>query len=104
MSHPIGIIIDMNNADAHLTETTTDTAATASVDAIKVNEPLPGQRASIEPYMRAADLCFRFGQEGDGIRRLRQAYGIAPEDPRVREGLASHAVDLDATTAVPPGP
>ena len=81
-----------------------DTAATASVDAIKVNEPLPGQRASIEPYMRAADLCFRFGQEGDGIRRLRQAYGIAPEDPRVREGLASHAVDLDATTAVPPGP
>jgi cytochrome c-type biogenesis protein CcmH/NrfG len=81
-----------------------DTAATASVDAIKVNEPLPGQRASIEPYMRAADLCFRFGQEGDGIRRLRQAYGIAPEDPRVREGLAAHAVDLDATTAVPPGP
>jgi cytochrome c-type biogenesis protein CcmH/NrfG len=81
-----------------------DTAATASVDAIKVNEPLPGQRASIEPYMRAADLAFRFGQEGDGIRRLRQAYGIAPEDPRVREGLASHAVDLDATTAVPPGP
>ena len=81
-----------------------DTAATAAVDSIKVNEPLPGQRPSIEPYMRAADLAFRFGQEGDGIRRLRQAYGIAPEDPRVREGLAAHAVDLDATTAVPPGP
>jgi Flp pilus assembly protein TadD len=81
-----------------------DTAATAAVDSIKVNEPLPGQRPSIEPYMRAADLAFRFGQEGDGIRRLRQAYGIAPQDPRVREGLASHAVDLDDTTAIDLGP
>lgn len=81
-----------------------DTAATAAVDSIKVNEPLPGQRPSIEPYMRAADLSFRFGQEGDGIRRLRQAYGIAPQDPRVREGLASHAVDLDDTTAIDLGP
>lgn len=81
-----------------------DTAATAAVDSIKVNEPLPGQRPSIEPYMRAADLAFRFGQEGDGIRRLRQAYGIAPQDPRVREGLAAHAVDLDDTTAIDLGP
>jgi Flp pilus assembly protein TadD len=81
-----------------------DTAAPAALDSIKVNEPLPGQRPSIEPYMRAADLAFRFGQEGDGIRRLRQAYGIAPQDPRVREGLASHAVDLDDTTAIDLGP
>ena len=81
-----------------------DTAETAALDAIKVNEPLPGQRASIEPYVRAADLSFRFGKKSDGVRRLRQAYGIAPQDPRVREGLASHAVDLDDTTAIDLGP
>lgn len=81
-----------------------DTAATSAVDAIKVNEPLPGQRPSIEPYMRAADLAFRFGRESDGIRRLRQAYGILPEDPRIAEALAAHNVARTKDTAVELGP
>ena len=81
-----------------------DTAAAAAVDAIKVNEPLPGQRASIEPYMRAADLSFRFGRESDGVRRLRQAYGLLPDDPRIAEQLASHGVARGKDTALPPGP
>lgn len=81
-----------------------DTAATAAVDAIKVNEPLPGQRPSIEPYVRAADLSFRFGRESDGVRRLRQAYGIAPNDPRLIEALAAHNVERNKTTAIELGP
>jgi predicted Zn-dependent protease len=81
-----------------------DTAATAAVDAIKVNEPLPGQRPSIEPYVRAADLAFRFGRESDGVRRLRQAYGIAPNDPRLNEALAAHNVERNKNTAVELGP
>ena len=81
-----------------------DTAATAAVDAIKVNEPLPGQRPSIEPYMRAADLSFRFGRESDGVRRLRQAYGILPDDPRIADGLAAHNVARNKDTAIELGP
>jgi tetratricopeptide (TPR) repeat protein len=81
-----------------------DTAALAAVDSIKVNEPLPGQRASIEPYMRDAELCFSFGKEADGVRRLRQAYGIAPEDPRITRMLEEHGVKRGKDTALPLGP
>ena len=81
-----------------------DTAETAALDAIKVNEPLPGQRASIEPYVRAADLSFRFGKKSDGVRRLRQAYGIAPQDPRVLEALAANGVEVNKDTAIGLGP
>lgn len=81
-----------------------DTATTAALDSIKVNEPLPGQRPSIEPYLRAADLSFRFDKEADGVRRLRQAYGIAPADPRIIEALDSHKVTRGKDTALPLGP
>jgi predicted Zn-dependent protease len=81
-----------------------DTAATSAIDSIKVNEPLPGQRASIEPYMRAADLAFKFGKEADGVRRLRQAYGIIPNDPRITDALAAHQVAIGKDTALPLGP
>jgi tetratricopeptide (TPR) repeat protein len=81
-----------------------DTAVASAMDSIKVNEPLPGQRPSIEPYMRAADLSFRFGKEADGIRRLRQAYGIAPNDPRIVEALDAHKVTRGKETALPLGP
>ena len=81
-----------------------DTAATSAVDAIKVNEPLPDQRASIEPYMRDADLCFQFGKDAEGVRRLRQAYGIAPEDPRINQALEQRGVARGKDTALPPGP
>ncbi len=81
-----------------------DTAATAAVDAIKVNEPLPGQRASIEPYLRDATLCFRYGRDAEGVRRLRQAYGIAPDDPRVQQALRDRGVAEGKDTALPLGP
>lgn len=81
-----------------------DTASTAAMDSIKVNEPLPGQRASIDPYLRAADLAFKFGKDADGIRRLRQAYGIQPKDGRIVEALASHNVVCGKDTALPLGP
>ena len=81
-----------------------DTAMTAALDAIKVNEPLPGQRPSIEPYMRAAELSFKFGKDSDGVRRLRQAYGILPNDPRIADALAEHKVNRGKDTALPLGP
>ena len=81
-----------------------DTAMTAALDSIKVNEPLPGQRPSIEPYMRAAELSFKFGKDSDGVRRLRQAYGILPNDPRIADALAEHKVNRGKDTALPLGP
>jgi cytochrome c-type biogenesis protein CcmH/NrfG len=81
-----------------------DTAVTAADDAIKVNEPLPGARPSIEPYVRAADLAFRFGKDAQGIRRLRQAYGINPEDNRIADMLRAHGLKVGKDTALPLGP
>ncbi len=81
-----------------------DTAVTAVNDAIKVNEPMPGALPSIEPYMRAADLAFRFGKEPQGVRRLRQAYGIIPGDPRIVEALKAHNIAINKDTALPIGP
>lgn len=80
-----------------------DTAVTAADDAIKVNEPVPGGRPSIEPYMRAAELAFKFGKEPAGVRRLRQAYGIIPDDPRIVEQLRAHGVTIGKETALPLG-
>lgn len=81
-----------------------DTAVTAADEAIKVNEPLPGGRASIDPYMRAADLAFRYGKDAQGVRRLRQAYGINPDYPPIAVELQKRGVKIDATTALPVGP
>ena len=80
-----------------------DTAATAAVDAIKVNEPLPGQRPSIEPYVRAADLAEhrrrrrqdhqgdrrsgRVDEEGQGRRPRQGALDHRGQDPRPRREL-----------------
>ena len=42
---------------------------------------------STEPYYRMAMLQAKLGNESEAMRRLRQAYGINPEDPRVRAAL-----------------
>ncbi len=80
-----------------------DTAMQAADDAIKVNEPVPGERLSTEPYLRAADVCFKFGREEEGVRRLRQAYGINPDDPRVAQQLREHGVQPSKAIVLPPG-
>jgi hypothetical protein len=38
------------------------------------------------------------------VRRLRQAYGIAPEDPRINQALDQRGVARGKDTALPPGP
>jgi hypothetical protein len=81
-----------------------DTAVTAADEAIKVNEPLPGGRASIDPYVRAADLAFRYGKDAQGVRRLRQAYGVNPDYPPISVELQKRGVKIDASTALPVGP
>jgi tetratricopeptide (TPR) repeat protein len=80
-----------------------DTAVQAADDAIRMNEPVPGQRLSTEPYLRAAEVAFRFGREEAGIRRLRQAYGINPDDPRVAILLREHGVQPGKAIVLPPG-
>lgn len=80
-----------------------DTAVQAADDAIRMNEPIPGQRLSTEPYLRAAEVAFRFGKEDAGVRRLRQAYGINPDDPRVSVMLREHGVQPGRAIALPPG-
>lgn len=80
-----------------------DTALQAADDSIKVNDPLPGQRASVEPYLRAADVCFHFGREEQGVRRLRQAYGLNPDDPRTAQALREHNVAPSKAIILPPG-
>jgi len=38
------------------------------------------------------------------VRRLRQAYGILPNDPRIADALAEHKVNRGKDTALPLGP
>ncbi|MBL9141722.1 MAG: tetratricopeptide repeat protein [Phycisphaerae bacterium] len=80
-----------------------DTALQAADDAIKVNDPVPGQKMSTEPYLRAAEVSFKYGREEAGVRRLRQAYGINPDDPRVSILLREHNVQPGKAIALPPG-
>lgn len=80
-----------------------DTAMQAAEDSIKVNEPVPGERLSSEPYLRAAEVCFKFGREDAGVRRLRQAYGVNPDDPRVAQLLRDHGVQPSKAIALPAG-
>lgn len=80
-----------------------DTAMQAADDSIKVNEPVPGELLSTEPYLRAAEVSFKFGREEAGIRRLRQAYGINPDDPRVAQLLRDHGVQPGKAIILSPG-
>lgn len=80
-----------------------DTAMQAAEDAIKVNEPVPGGRLSTEPYMRAAEVCFKYGRKEMGVRRLRQAYGVNPDDPRVVEALRAQGITPGKAIVLPPG-
>ncbi len=75
-----------------------DTAGTAIVAAIELSD---GREA--EPYLDAARFAERIGDQAEAIRRLRQAYGIAPEDPRVIAMLREYGEVPGRTIALPPG-
>jgi len=50
-----------------------------------------------------AMLQEKLGNEDEALRRLRQAYGINPEDPRVREALQQRGQILGPTLGLPRG-
>jgi tetratricopeptide (TPR) repeat protein len=58
---------------------------------------------STEPYWRMAMLQEKLGNESETIRRLRQAYGINPQDPRVQEALQQRGQILGPTLGLPRG-
>lgn len=75
-----------------------DTARTAFDTAIVLDD---GQ--STDPYLDAAGLAERIGDLDEAVRRLRQAYGIKPEDDRVVVGLRRLGEIPGPTIALPPG-
>ena len=79
-----------------------DSALTALRAAIEVDAGVVQPR-TVMPYLQLALLQQRLGNQPDAIRRLRQAYGISPNDPRVRQALMAAGIPTDAQTALPPG-
>ncbi len=79
-----------------------DSAVTALRSAIEVDNGVITPRSAM-PYVEMAALQHKLGNQLEAIRRLRQAYGIAPKDPRILQALAQAGVPVDAQTALPPG-
>lgn len=75
-----------------------DTAHTAALAAIEVDNG-----ASAVPYYQAALVAQRLGQNDDAVRRLRQGYGINPNDTRIRTMLVELGEVPGPTIALPPG-
>jgi len=59
---------------------------------------------SVEPWVRLAGILESAGDDAAAVRRYRQAYAIAPDDPRVVEGLRGYYTVLGPTLALPPEP
>ncbi len=75
-----------------------DTAQVAVAAALEVSDD-----TSPEPYLLAAELAERVGDQKEALRRLRQAYGIAPNDPRIAAMLREYGEVPGPTIALPPG-
>jgi len=75
-----------------------DSARVAFDTAIQIDGGL-----TTEPYIDAAMLAERLGQLDEAIRRLRQAYGIKPEDRRVTDKLTALGENVATITPLPPG-
>lgn len=75
-----------------------DSARTAVETAIQLDNG-----RNTEPYLEAARLAERLGQMEDAVRRLRQAYGVNPVDPRVQERLVALGESMNELTPLPPG-
>lgn len=80
-----------------------DTALEAINAAIEIDDGFDVRRTT-ECYWVASQLETRFGTPEQSQRRLRQAYGVNPEDPRVRRALEEAGLPLNRKTALPPGP
>ena len=83
-----------------------DMARTAALNAIEVDQ---GQaeagvdKLSASPYYQAALVAERLGERDEELRRLRQAYGINPDDTRVKSKLVELGQVPGPTIALPPG-
>lgn len=75
-----------------------DMANTAALAAIEVDNSI-----SAVPYYQAALVAERLGQTDEAVRRLRQAYGINPDDTRVKTMLVRYGEVPGPTLALPPG-
>ncbi len=75
-----------------------DSAQTAFETAIV----LDGGR-TVEPYLQTAKFAEDLGDMDQALRRLRQAYGVNPKDPRVNRRLRELGEVPGPTIALPPG-
>ena len=75
-----------------------DTAATAIHRAIDID----GEK-SAEPYLKAADLAERLGNDNEALRRLRQAYGRDPNNEQVEKRLREYGEIPGPSIALEPG-
>jgi len=79
-----------------------DTAVQSIRAAIEIDDGFDVRRTT-ECYWVASQIEERYGTQEEAVRRLRQAYGVNAEDPRVRAALQKAGVPFDGTTALPPG-
>ncbi len=75
-----------------------DSAQTAIDTAIQIDNG-----KTTEPYYQAALLSEQLGHLDEAVRRLRQAYGINPNDARVRDKLKALGEDPMKVSPLPPG-
>ncbi len=75
-----------------------DAALAAVETAIELDD---GQ--SPEPYLVAADLAETLGDRENAVRRLRQAYGVAPGDEEVEAAMEALGEVPGPSYALPPG-
>lgn len=76
-----------------------DTARDAIMRSIEI-DPTSGP----EVYLASASLERSLGENATALRRLRQAYGLAPEDPAIADLLRSYGEVPGPTLILPPGP
>jgi tetratricopeptide (TPR) repeat protein len=79
-----------------------DSQKTALLAAIELDEGY-GQKRIISPYLQMAILQEKLGDQAEALRRLRQAYGVNPDDPRVQSMLLARGQVLGPTLALPGG-
>jgi len=74
-----------------------DTAETAYRMAAKLTAG-----TSAVPYLKLATLYEKIGKTDDAVRRLRQAYGINPDDPEIVNRLSVYETVVGPTLKLPP--
>jgi tetratricopeptide (TPR) repeat protein len=75
-----------------------DSAQTAFETAIVLDDG-----RTVDPYLQTAKFAEDLGDMDQALRRLRQAYGINPKDPRVNRRLRGLGEVPGPTIALPPG-